>query len=98
MADGEMARCANCLFWESKAPALATALRDPALHDGVGACHYNPPVVIPAGHMGGAHAYFAIVLADRWCGSYRERPEPDDGAREDHPDDVVVPFGDRRAA
>lgn len=73
-------RCANCAWWRTDHPTIATGTRRPAGADeAIGACTAHAPVAI--GLSGMVVSTFPEVHADRVCGDWRPRAAggPDGG-------------------
>lgn len=90
--------CGDCVHWDSGAPAIASAIKDPAVAPDLGTCCVMPPQISRAGPFW-ATALFPQTHASRFCGEWEAIPD-DPGGGEEQPvpkPDNVLPF-DRSVA
>lgn len=83
------ASCATCRHWHEGAPPLSAASLNPQAKANVGTCQLYAPVLTESRWF--LVSMFPETHADRSCGDWEERPDPDDGERADI-DTVVVPI------
>ena len=90
--------CATCIWFDRGRPTLATGIQLP---DGTdpehGTCNHYPPELVQSRFFVDSlrPATNAVRVA---CCFYDSGGGPDDGAREDLPEDNVIQLGERAAA